>query len=346
MNLTTIKKIPTAEEIIQRFPLSEKAIMQIGQDRQEVKDILAGKNKRMIMIVGPCSAWPYDAVVEYATKLKCLSDRVKDKLKLILRAYIQKPRTTNGWTGPVNQPNPFANPDIEEGIKYARSLMVKVLEMGLPIADECLFTHNATGFQELLSWVAIGARSVEDQEHRIFASAIDCPVGMKNQTNGDVRLGINGIVAAQNSHVAVFNGFQVETAGNEYAHLVLRGGSETGPNFSEAHMLSAQKMLAQAQVKNPAIIIDASHDNCLVDGKKDFFRQVHVIKDVMSTLSHRPDLRGIVKGFMVESFIKGGNQKLDATHPENLDRSGLSITDPCLGWEDTEKLILELADNL
>lgn len=344
MNLTIIKKIPTAEEIIQQFPVSEGAIARIAKDRQEIKNIISGKDDRMLMIIGPCSAWPYDAVVEYATRLKRLSDKVRDKLKLVMRAYIQKPRTTKGWTGPVSQPNPFANPDAEEGIRYARSLMVKVLEMGIPIADECLFTHNARGFQELLSWVAIGARSVEDQEHRIFASAIDCPVGMKNQTNGDILLGVNGIVAAQNSHTAVLNGFQVETAGNEYAHLVLRGGSETGPNFSEAHLLSAQKMLAQAQVKNPAVIIDASHDNCLVNGKRDFSRQVQVVKDVVSILSRRPDLRGIVKGFMVESFIKGGNQKLDLAHPENLDRSGLSITDPCLGWEDTEKLILELAD--
>ena len=178
MNLTTIKKLPTAEEIIQQFPLSENANRQIAKHRQEISAILAGSNPRAIVIVGPCSAWPYAAVIEYAAKLKKLSDELQDKIKVVLRAYIQKPRTTKGWTGPVNQPNPFAPPDIAEGIKYCRSLMVNAVEMGLPIADEALFTHNAKGFLELLSWVAIGARSSEDQEHRIFASAIDCPVGI------------------------------------------------------------------------------------------------------------------------------------------------------------------------
>ena len=179
MNYTVIKKLPPVEEIIQAFPLSEKAHQRITQDRKEVKAILEGKDKRFLMVIGPCSAWPSDAVLEYAERLLKLNEQVKHALKLVMRVYIQKPRTTKGWTGPVNQPDVFSFPDIEAGVRYTRDMMVKVIEMGLPIADEVLFTHNAKGFIELLSWVAIGARSTEDQEHRIFASALDCAVGLK-----------------------------------------------------------------------------------------------------------------------------------------------------------------------
>ncbi len=346
MNLTTIKKIQTPEEIIQQFPLSEKALQNINKDRQEVKDILSGKDDRILLIIGPCSAWPYDAVIEYANRLKKLSDKVENKIKLVLRTYIQKPRTTKGWTGPVNQPNPFGEPDIEEGIKYTRSLMVKVLEMGLPIADEALFTHNAKGFLELLSWVAIGARSVEDQEHRIFASAVDCPVGMKNPTSGNIKIGVNSIIAAQNKHVAVFNGFQVETGGNNFAHLVLRGGADGGPNYHTEDLFLAKKLMEENSVKNPAVVIDASHDNALLNGKKDFTQQVNVIKEVMDNIKEHEELRGLVKGFMVESFIKDGNQSTKGLDAGTVDREGLSITDPCLGWEKTEKLVLDLAGRL
>src|ERR1700678_3125614 len=180
MNYTRIKKLPPVEEIIQLYPLSDAAHEKIMHDRREIKNILEGQDNRLLMIVGPCSAWPKDAVFEYAKRLVEVNEKVKHSLKIVMRMYIQKPRTTKGWTGPVNQPDPFSHPDIEAGVKYTRDMMVKVIEMGLPIADEALFTHNAKGFLELLTWVAIGARSTEDQEHRIFASAIDCAVGMKN----------------------------------------------------------------------------------------------------------------------------------------------------------------------
>ena len=188
-------------------------------DRQEVKNIIEGKDERLIMIVGPCSAWPKKSVLEYAHRLMELNEKVKHVMKLVMRVYIQKPRTTKGWTGPVNQPDPFAYPDIEAGIKYVREMMIKVVEIGLPIADEALFTHNAKGFLELLTWVAIGARSAEDQEHRIFASAIDCAVGMKNPTHGSIEIGVNSVIAAQHPHVAVFDGYEVQTHGNSHAHL-------------------------------------------------------------------------------------------------------------------------------
>jgi 3-deoxy-7-phosphoheptulonate synthase len=342
MNYTVIKKSPTPEEIIQAFPLSTSAHERILQDRNEIKAILDGRDKRFLMIVGPCSAWPKDAVLAYAERLLSLNEQVRHALKLVMRVYIQKPRTTKGWKGPVNQPDLFSVPDIGKGIMYAREMMVRVVEMGLPIADEALFTHNAKGFLELLSWVAIGARSTEDQEHRVFASALDCPVGLKNPTHGSLAIGVNSIIAAQHPHVAVFDGDEVQTHGNPYAHLVLRGANHA-PNYSVAHLEEAKRHMEKHHIQNPSIIIDASHDNCLVNGKKDHRLQPTIILNVVKQLKKQPDLRQLVKGFMVESFIKEGNQNVDLNNPEVIDLGGLSITDPCLGWEETKAFLLELA---
>lgn len=345
MNITTIKKIPSAEEIIQQFPLSEEAHLRILRHKAEIRNILAGKDNRLLMIIGPCSAWPSEAVVEYAKRLKKVEEKVSDVIKLVMRVYIQKPRTTKGWTGPVNQPNPLAGPDIEAGIKYTRSLMVKIVEMGLPIADEALFTHNARGFQELLSWVAIGARSTEDQEHRVFASALDCPVGMKNPTSGSIEVGVNGIVTAQHPHLAVFDRHQVQTHGNAFAHLVLRGGVD-GPNYSWGNILFAKKEMDKHEVKNPAVLIDVSHDNCKVAGKKIPLRQVEIVNEVIKMRAENQVARDLVKGFMAESFLKEGCQNVDKLTPDKIDLDGLSITDPCLGWEETEAMLLDLADEI
>ena len=345
MNYTIIKKLPPVEEMLQSIPLSDAGYAQIQRDREEIKDILAGKDDRLLMIVGPCSAWPQEAVVEYAKKLVQLNEKVKQSLKLIMRVYIQKPRTTKGWTGPVNQPDPFAYPDIEAGVRYTREMMVKVVEMGLPIADEALFTHNARGFLELLSWVAIGARSAEDQEHRIFASAIDCAVGLKNPTHGSLEVGINSVVAAQHPHVAVFDGYEVQTNGNNYAHLVLRG-SNNKPNYSISHLEEVKRHMDAHKIKNPAVIVDASHDNCLRNGKKDYSLQPLVINEVIDSLQEHPELKKLVKGFMIESFLKSGNQKVDAANPTSIDIHGLSITDPCLSWEQTEQMLLDLAKRM
>ncbi len=341
MNLTTIKKLPPIEEIIQQLPLSESGLENIAKDSEEVKNILSGKDKRLLVIIGPCSAWPKEAVLEYAKRLKNLEPKLRNNLKIVMRTYIQKPRTTKGWTGPVNQPDLGTYPDIEAGIRYCREMMVRIIELGLPIADEALFTHGARGFLELLSWVAIGARSTEDQEHRIFASAVDCAVGMKNPTSGSIEIAVNSLIAAQYQHVAVFDGMEVETHGNEYAHLVLRGG-EKGPNYSVAHIKEAQACMQKHHIKNPAIIIDASHDNSKVNGVKSYKQQVEVIREVIKLLKAEPELKKIVKGFMVESFIKEGSQKVDSRHPENIDLGGLSLTDACLGWKQTEELLLEL----
>ena len=345
MNYTRIKKLPHVEDIIQLYPLSAAGHEKIMHDRREIKHILEGRDNRLLIVVGPCSAWPKDAVLEYAQRLTEVNKSVKDTLKIVMRMYIQKPRTTKGWTGPVNQPNPFAEPDIEAGIHYVREMMVKVVEMGLPIADECLFTHNARGFSELVSWFAIGARSSEDHEHRIFASAANCPVGMKNPTHGSIAIGVNSVVAAQNPHIAAIDRYAVQTLGNPHAHLVLRGSNQM-PNYSLSHLKEVKKHMTAHQVKNPAVLIDVSHDNCLVNGKKDHRAQPAIIFEVMQYLKEHPELRKLMKGFMIESYLKEGNQRLEACNAETIDLNGLSITDPCLGWEQTQELLLKLADEV
>lgn len=345
MSYTIIKKLPSADEIIAECPLSEHAAKLVLQDRAQIKQILRGDDDRLLMVVGPCSAWPKPAVLEYAQRLLELNEKIKSVIKLVMRVYIQKPRTTKGWIGPVNQPDPFKPPDIETGIRYVREMMVKVVEMGLPIADEALFTHNARGFIELLSWVAIGARSAEDQEHRIFASAIDCAVGMKNPTHGSLAVGVNSVVAAQHPHVAVLDGYEVQTSGNPYAHLVLRG-SDQKPNYSIDHIRQVKQYMDAHGIQNPAVIVDASHDNCIVQGKKDYNLQADVVFNVLESLENMPELKKLVKGFMLESFLLPGNQRVDNDSPTAINLNGLSITDPCLGWEQTQEMLLRLADRL
>lgn len=343
MSYTIVKKLPPVDSIIEAFPLSEKAAKKVIQDSNEVKAILEGKDKRLLIIIGPCSAWPKEAVLEYANRLLAINNKVKHALKLVMRVYIQKPRTTKGWAGPINQSDLFSPPDIEAGAKYTRDMMVKIVEMGLPIADEALFTHNARGFLELLSWVAIGARSAEDQEHRVFASALDCAVGLKNPTHGSLAIGVNSIVAAQYPHVAVFDGYEVQTHGNQHAHLVLRGANHA-PNYSLTHLQEVKKQMDKHHIKNPSVIIDASHDNCLIDGKKDHRLQPKIVFEILDHLKQHPEIKQLVKGFMIESFIKEGRQDVDQENPKSLDLGGLSITDPCLGFEETQSFLLELAE--
>lgn len=345
MNYTIIKKLPTAEAIMQAFPLSSIMHKKIMQDRAEIKAILEGRDRRFLIIVGPCSAWPKEAVISYAKRLLKLNEKVHQTLKLVMRVYIEKPRTTKGWAGPVNQCDLFAPPDISAGMQYARDMMVKIVGMGLPIADEALFIQNARGFFDLLSWIAIGARSTSNQEHRIFASAVDCPVGLKNPTHGSLEIGINSVIAAQQPHVAAFDGYEVQTKGNPHAHLVLRGANQA-PNYATAYLENVRSYMEKHQIKNPAIIVDASHDNCLLNGKKDPRLQPTVISNVLACLKERADLRPLVKGFMLESFIKEGQQVVDLKNPGAIDLNGLSITDPCLGWEETEKCLLALANEV
>lgn len=343
MAYKNIKKLPTADEIMQKIPLSTVTDAKIKQHQKEIEDILAGVDNRLLVIIGPCSAWPYEATLEYAKRLLALNEKIKDKVKLVMRTYIQKPRTIKGWTGPLNQPDPTKDADIEEGMIYARSLMVKISEMGLAIADEALFTHNARGFVELLSWVAIGARSSEDQEHRIHASSLDCPVGIKNPTHGSIKIGVNGVIAASHSHTALFDGDIIETSGNPYAHLVLRGGNGV-TNYDVKSLEESLHYLEAGKVKNPAIIVDVSHDNCIVNGKKAFDLQGDIALGVLDSIEDKPHLQKVVKGFMLESFLKSGNQVVD--DPLNIDLGGLSITDPCLSWEQTEDFLFKLVNRI
>lgn len=345
MNYIRLKKLPRVEEMIQSYPLSDEGHKKIMHDRREIKAILEGRDARLLIIIGPCSAWPKEAVLEYAKRLLRVDKQVKQSLKIVMRLYIQKPRTIKGWTGPLNQPDPYAEPNIEAGMHYVREMMVKVVELGLPIADECLFTHNSRGFLELVSWFAIGARSSEDYEHRIFASAADCPVGMKNPTHGSIDVAINSVVAAQHSHIAAINGYEVKTPGNPHAHLVLRGSNKE-PNYSRAHLQTVKQSMSAHPIKNPAVMIDVSHDNCLVNKKKNYRAQPDIIFEIIQYLKKYPELRKLMKGFMLESYLKEGSQKIETRNKTTIDLNGLSITDPCLNWEQTESLLLALANEV
>ncbi|MBU1895917.1 3-deoxy-7-phosphoheptulonate synthase [Patescibacteria group bacterium] len=346
MGIKVIKKIPSQEEIEKEMPLSKESQFRILKHRNEVRDILSGKDNRLLMIIGPCAAWPSDAVVDYAGRLAAIKDKLEKKIKIIMRVYTEKPRSTKGWNGPINQPDLCLPPDIPSGIRYARKLMIRIIEMNLPIASEALFIHDSMKFfPDFLSWMAIGARSTEDQEHRIYASAVDCPVGMKNPTSGSVEIGVNSVIAAQNSQVAIFHGYQIESSGNEYAHLVLRGGNQ-GPNFSLENILKTQELMEKNKLTNPAIVIDASHDNCRVDGTKIPSRQLSVVENVLDSVERHEGARNMVKGFMVESFIKAGSQKIDHEKPELVDKSGLSVVDPCIGWQETEDFLFNIYKKL
>jgi 3-deoxy-7-phosphoheptulonate synthase len=339
MNYTVIKPLPSLEEIRQLFPLSDKARLDISRHREEVKNILTGKDPRLLMIIGPCSAWPKNAVLHYAEKLANLHEKIQHTVKLVMRVYTHKPRTRIGWSGPLNQPDPCSSPDIAAGMKYTREMMIQVTEMGLPIADEALSISNAKGFLELLTWVAIGARSTENQEHRIFASMIDCPVGLKNPTHGCLNASVNSVIAAQNSHITMFEGHEIQTFGNPYAHLVLRG-SHNKRNCSINDLIQVKNNMDVHDIKNPAVIIDVSHDNSVFNGKKDHRLQPKTIEDLIEQLKKHPDLKSLIKGFMVESFLKEGHQSISDT--EKIDYQGLSLTDPCLSWEQTEEMLLRL----
>lgn len=347
MSYEVQKVLPRAAFVRDKFPLTDKLKAQVEQDRKEISDILAGRDDRKILIVGPCSAWPSEAVLEYAQKLKPIADKVSDKLKIIMRAYIQKPRTTVGWVGPVNQPDPYAEPDIEKGIYYCREMMIKVLELGYAIADEAVYTHKKGYFTDLYSYLAIGARSTEDQEHRIFASLVDHPVGMKNTTSGDMATGVNSIIAAQFSHVFVIDGQQIKTSGNPYAHLVLRGGGGK-PNCDVETLKKAIALLHKKEVQNPAIVVDISHDNSIdpQTGKKDPLLQPKVLEQVLADMENDEQIASSVKGFMCESYLLDGGQNLNACTKASELEYGKSVTDGCLGLEKTEQMMLALAERL
>lgn len=339
MALRQLRETLTAEEVAKEYPVT--AEHRIQERRQEVKNVLSGTDKRLVIIGGPCSAWPFDAVREYADRYTRLQEEVREKLLLVLRCYIQKPRTTVGWPGPLNQPDPQGSPDILRGVQECRNLMCDVGKQ-LPLADEMLFTHNRGHFEPLLSYMALGARSSLDQEHRYVASGMDAAMGVKNPTSGDIKEGVDGVECVQHSHIFELGEHEVESSGNPFAHLILRGGLEDS-NYSPRSIAKAQKLLLDRRVENPAIIVDASHNNSLNGNGKDASLQEHVLHSVMWGITNRRPEYAHVRGFMTENFLKGGKQSDNASP---LDMDGLSITDACLSWEETEKLIRKTADQL
>ncbi len=332
------KKLITVSEARAKVPLSLLARKKVIQDRKEIQAILVGKDERLLVIVGPCSAWPEEAVRVYAEQLVELAKLYKDNIKIVMRVYTQKPRTTVGWAGVALQPDPFELPNINKGTIYVRKMMREIIELGLPIADEILFTNLFGHRSDMLSWAAIGARSSEDQEHRAFASGMSFAVGIKNPTSGDIQIGINGVVSAQSPHVYVRCNKQIMSIGNEHAHIVLRGGV-SGSNYSLKHLKHVIELYKKHGVQNPAAIVDASHDNTRINDEKDYMRQTRTVMSVLQSCKKNKDVHKLVKGFLIESFIKGGSQNLDVISSKNVDLGGLSVTDACIGISETRLLI-------
>lgn len=342
MNMNFIRKLPIPMEIKEKFPISLKTEEAITKRNGEIKKVFASGSDKFILIIGPCSADREDAVMEYIHRLRRVQDEVSDKILIIPRIYTNKPRTTGeGYKGMASQPNPLSNPDLLEGLIAIRRLHTRAVEeTGFTCADEMLYPENHRYLYDILGYVAIGARSVENQQHRLTASGINIPVGMKNPTGGDLSVMLNSIVAAQKSHRFLYRGWEVETQGNPYAHAILRGyvnkHGNSIPNYHYEDLALLYELYSERNVSNMAVIIDTNHSN---SGKK-YLEQVRIAKEVAHSRRHNPDIKNFVKGLMIESYIEDGNQKAE----EGV--FGKSITDPCLGWEKTEKLILELADSL
>ncbi len=340
MSFEYIQKLPTPDEIRFEFPLS-KELTALKKERDAmITDVFTGKSDKFLVIVGPCSADNEDAVCDYVSRLGKLNERVKDKLILIPRIYTNKPRTTgDGYKGITSQPDPEGKTDFRAGLVAMRHMQIRAIqESGLTAADEMLYPENWGYVADILSYVAIGARSVEDQEHRMTASGFDVPAGMKNPTSGTLSVMLNSVYAAQQPHTFVYRGYEVKTNGNPLAHCVLRGSSnkhgQSLPNYHYEDLSLLLKLYEQREIINPAAIIDANHNN----SGKQFKEQIRIVKEVLHSRGVNPDIKNMVKGVMIESYIEEGCQKIG----EGV--YGKSITDPCLGWDDTERLLLEIAE--
>ncbi len=346
MSFEIIQRLPDLLMLKKEVPLPEEDYLKVMSSRIQLRRIFHGDDPRKVLIVGPCSAWPSDAVVEYAGRLAPLAERYKDRLLIVMRSYLQKPRTVTGWQGPLIQPDPFGQPDMVAGVYTCRQMMVKIIQQGLPIADETLFPRKEGYFRDLLSYTAIGARSSENQEHRILASMLEIPVGLKNPTSGSLKVGINSVLAAQQPNVIGLTGYQMATSGNSTAHLVLRGGAGK-PNYGSAELTKATEQMAERGVVNPAIVVDLSHENSYnAEGVKDPSRQPVVLWDTINTMRGNPQVAETVKGWMMESFLKTGKQNLKTLSDMSAVETGVSVTDSCLGWEETAELITELYTEL
>ncbi|MGM9636493.1 MAG: 3-deoxy-7-phosphoheptulonate synthase [Eubacteriales bacterium] len=340
MSMEFVRKLPIPMEMKEKYPLTEQAIAAKAKRDEEVRAIFEGKSNKMLLVIGPCSADREDSVMEYVYRLKRVQDQVADKLILIPRVYTNKPRTTgDGYKGMVHQPNPEEKPDIYKGIIAIRELHSRVLdETGLSSADEMLYPANHRYLSDLLSYVAVGARSTENQEHRLVASGMDVPVGMKNPTGGDLSVMMNSITAGQHAHTFIYRGWEVNTTGNPYTHAILRGyvdaQGKSLPNYHYEDLVRLYEMYSAKNLSNMGLIVDTNHAN---SGKKPL-EQPRIVKEVLHSCRHNDDIKRMVKGFMIESYLEDGAQKIG----EGC--FGKSITDPCIGWDKSEKLILDIAD--
>ncbi len=340
MNMEFLRKLPTPQEIKNLYPLSDELKEIKKQNDEEIQKVFKGESNKFILVIGPCSADREDAVIDYIKRLRKVQDQVKDQIIIIPRIYTNKPRTTGaGYKGMLHQPNPLSDPDMLKGLIAIRKLHMKALaETGFSCADEMLYPENHRYLSDLLSYVAVGARSVEDQQHRLTASGLDIPVGMKNPTSGDLTVMLNSINAAQNSHTFIYRGWEVVSKGNDMSHAILRGyvdrEGKSHPNYHFEDLALLAKTYEEAGLKNPAVIVDTNHAN----SNKKWDQQVRIAKEILHSTRHSDKINKLVKGLMIESYIEDGCQKLE----EGV--YGKSITDPCLGWEKTEKLIYEIAE--
>ena len=342
MNMEFRRKLPIPQEVKKMYPVDDR-LAKIKADRdEELKRIFRGESDKLILIIGPCSADNEESVLDYISRLRTVQDEVDEKIFIVPRIYTGKPRTTgDGYKGMVHQPSPGEQPDALKGIVAIRELHMRALsDYGFSCADEMLYAENHRYLNDLLAYVAIGARSVEDQHHRMTASGFNIPVGMKNPTSGDISVMMNSITAAQHSHDFIYRGWEVHTTGNPYAHAILRGyvddKGNSFPNYHYEDLAHLAENYAKRDLANKAVIIDTNHAN----SSKKYLEQPRIAKEVLHSCRHNSDIKQLVKGLMIESYIEDGAQKIgDCVY-------GKSITDPCLGWDKTEKLILELAEQL
>ena len=342
MSMNFHRKLPIPKEVKEEFALTKEMIDQKARRDEEIKAVFDGSSDKFILIIGPCSADHSEPVLEYISRLKRIEEQVKDKIVIIPRIYTNKPRTTGkGYKGMLHQPDPEAKPDMYKGLVAIRELHLAALrDYGFSCADEMLYPENYRYLSDLLSYVAIGARSVENQQHRLTASGIEAPVGMKNPTGGDMTVMMNSIVASQSSHTFLYRGWEVSTDGNPYAHAILRGYVDfSGRSVSNYHyedLLHVEELYEGSGLVNPSVIVDTNHNN----SGKQYLEQIRIAKDIVHSRNQNDTIKRLVKGLMIESYIEDGACKAD----EHI--FGKSITDPCLGWERTEKLILDIAEKL
>ena len=341
MGMRVNAELPLPADLKNEYPLSDKLKAIKAKRDEEIRDIFTGKSDKFVVIIGPCSADNEDSVCEYVNRLAKLNDRVSDKLMIIPRIYTNKPRTTGeGYKGMLHQPDPEKKEDMLKGIIAIRELHTRaVKETGFTCADEMLYPENHRYLSDLLSYVAVGARSVEDQQHRLTVSGMEVPAGMKNPTSGDLAVMLNSVVAAQGGHRFIYRSWEVETTGNELAHTILRGAvnkhGEAIPNYHYEDLRLLWEKYQEKNLQNPAVIVDTNHSN----SNKKYEQQVRIAKEVLHSRMVDPELHKLVKGFMIESYIEPGNQKIGGNHIY-----GKSITDPCLGWEESEKLLYTIAE--